>query len=359
MAKIVIIGDKEVDLKFLKIILVNQGHEVYTDYCFEKAEEQLEELMPDIAIIDVEADDDRGFELCKSIRRQKKFHHIPVMFFCDLNDGDIAGSGFEAGAVDYISKPLDEEEVKIRIDNRLDVIKTHLKAQAKNAEFTAQMKDVLKTVDYPQMETILALANLAQSRDDYTGMHLDRMQKYAYVLIKEMQKNPKYKDVITDEFVADVTAATPLHDIGKIGIPDKVLLKPGKLTEQEYDVIKTHTLIGDETLDNVVNTFGDNTFLQVGKKIVRSHHERPDGTGYPDGLKGDEIPLEASVMAIADVYDALRTKKVYKPAISHEKAIEIIKNGKGTQFLADAVDAFLNVEKVFAYIWLEYETMCS
>ena len=359
MAKIVIIGDKEVDLKFLKIILVNQGHEVYTDYCFEKAEEQLEELMPDIAIIDVEADDDRGFELCKSIRRQKKFHHIPVIFFCDLNDGDIAVSGFEAGAVDYISKPLDEEEVKIRIDNRLDVIKTHLKAQAKNAEFTAQMKDVLKTVDYPQMETILALANLAQSRDDYTGMHLDRMQKYAYVLIKEMQKNPKYKDVITDEFVADVTAATPLHDIGKIGIPDKVLLKPGKLTEQEYDVIKTHTLIGDETLDNVVNTFGDNTFLQVGKKIVRSHHERPDGTGYPDGLKCDEIPLEASVMAIADVYDALRPKKVYKPAISHEKAIEIIKNGKGTQFLADAVDAFLNVEKVFAYIWLEYETMCS
>ena len=230
MAKIVIIGDKEVDLKFLKIILVNQGHEVYTDYCFEKAEEQLEELMPDIAIIDVEADDDRGFELCKSIRRQKKFHHIPVIFFCDLNDGDIAVSGFEAGAVDYISKPLDEEEVKIRIDNRLDVIKTHLKAQAKNAEFTAQMKDVLKTVDYPQMETILALANLAQSRDDYTGMHLDRMQKYAYVLIKEMQKNPKYKDVITDEFVADVTAATPLHDIGKIGIPEKVLLKPGKLT---------------------------------------------------------------------------------------------------------------------------------
>lgn len=359
MAKIVIIGDKEVDLKFLKIILVNQGHEVYTDYCFGKAEEQLEELMPDIAIIDVEADDDRGFELCKSIRRQKKFHHIPVIFFCDLNDGDIAVSGFEAGAVDYISKPLDEEEVKIRIDNRLDVIKTHLKAQAKNAEFTAQMKDLLKTVDYPQMETILALANLAQSRDDDTGMHLDRMQKYAYVLIKEMQKNPKYKDVITDEFVADVTAATPLHDIGKIGIPDKVLLKPGKLTEQEYDVIKTHTLIGDETLDNVVNTFGDNTFLQVGKKIVRSHHERPDGTGYPDGLKGDEIPLEASVMAIADVYDALRTKKVYKPAISHEKAIEIIKNGKGTQFLADAVDAFLNVEKVFAYIWLEYETMCS
>ena len=276
MAKIVIIGDKEVDLKFLKIILVNQGHEVYTDYCFEKAEEQLEELMPDIAIIDVEADDDRGFELCKSIRRQKKFHHIPVIFFCDLNDGDIAVSGFEAGAVDYISKPLDEEEVKIRIDNRLDVIKTHLKAQAKNAEFTAQMKELLKTVDYPQMETILALANLAQSRDDDTGMHLDRMQKYAYVLIKEMQKNPKYKDVITDEFVADVTAATPLHDIGKIGIPDKVLLKPGKLTEQEYDVIKTHTLIGDETLDNVVNTFGDNTFLLVGKKIVRSHHERPD-----------------------------------------------------------------------------------
>lgn len=358
MAKIMIIGDKEVDLKFLKIILKNQGHEVFTDYCSEKATEQIEEIMPEVVIIDVESDPTNAFALCKKIRTDNKFHHIPVIFFCDTNDTDLTEAGFEVGAADYISKPIDENEVKNRIDHRIEVIKTHKKAQEKNSAFTKAMNEIIKTVRHPQMETILALANLAQSRDDNTGKHLERMQKYAYVLTKELQKNPKYKDIIDENFLAEVTAATPLHDIGKIGIPDKILLNPKKLPPEEFEVMKTHTLIGDETLDNVINTFGESSFIRRGKIIARSHHERPDGTGYPDGLKGDEIPLEASIMAIADVYDALRTKKPYKPAMSHEKAIEIFTQQKGTQFLADAVDAFLNVEKTFAYIWLEYETKC-
>ena len=358
MAKIMIIGDKEVDLKFLKIILKNQGHEVFTDYCSEKATEQIEEIMPEIVIIDVESDPTNAFALCKKIRTDNKFHHIPVIFFCDTNDTDLTEAGFEVGAADYITKTIDENEVKNRIDHRIEVIKTHKKAQEKNSAFTKAMNEIIKTVQHPQMETILALANLAQSRDDTTGKHLERMQKYAYVLTKELQKNPKYKDIIDENFLAEVTAATPLHDIGKIGIPDKILLNPKKLTSEEFEVMKTHTLIGDETLDNVINTFGESSFIRRGKIIARSHHERPDGTGYPDRLKGDEIPLEASIMAIADVYDALRTKKPYKPAMSHEKAIEIFTQQKGTQFLAAAVDAFLNVEKTFAYIWLEYETKC-
>ena len=358
MAKIMIIGNKEVDLKFLKIILQNQGHEVFTDYCYEKATEQIEEIMPEIVIIDVESDPTNAFELCKKIRSENKFHHIQVMFFCDTNDTDITETGFETGASDYISKPINEDEIKNRIDHRLEVIKTHKKAQEKNSAFTNEMNEILKTVNHPQMETILALANLAQSRDDNTGKHLDRMQKYAFVLAKELQKNLKYKDIIDDRFLAEVTAASPLHDIVKIGIPDKVLLNPKKLTPAEFAIIKTHTLIGDETLDNVIKTFGESSFIRTGQKIARSHHERPDGTGYPDGLKGDEIPLEASIMAIADVYDAMRTKKPYKPAISHEKTIEFFKQQKGTQFLPETVDAFLNIEKTFSYIWLEYETKC-
>lgn len=358
MAKIMIIGDKEVDLKFLKIILKNQGHEVFTDYCREKATEQIEEILPEIVIIDIENEPEQAFELCKKIKAEKIFHHIPIMFFCDTTNTDLTEAGFENGASDYITKPINENEIKNRIDHRLEVIKTHKKAQEKNSSFTNEMNNLLKTIEHPQMETILALANLAQSRDDNTGKHLERMQKYAYVLTKELQKNPKYKELIDENFVAEVTAATPLHDIGKIGIPDKVLLKPMKLTQEEYDIIKTHTLIGDETLDNIIKTFGESCFIKRGKAIARSHHERPDGTGYPDKLKENEIPLEASIMAIADVYDALRTKKPYKPAISHEKAIEIFKEQKGTQFLADAVDAFLNVEKTFSYIWLEYETKC-
>ena len=201
MAKIMIVGDKEVDLKFLKIILKNQGHEVYTDYCSEKATEQIEEIMPEIVIIDVESDTTNAFELCKKIKEEKVFHHIPVMLFCDTKNTDITEAGFEIGAADYISKPIDENEVKNRIDHRLEVIKTHKKAQEKNAVFTLEMNEILKTVHHPQMETILALANLAQSRDDNTGKHLDRMQKYAYVLTKELQKNPKYQNIIDEKFL--------------------------------------------------------------------------------------------------------------------------------------------------------------
>ncbi len=358
MAKIMIIGDKEVDLKFLKIILKNQGHEVFTDYCKEKATEQIEEILPEIVIIDVEKESEKAFALCKKIKTEKIFHHIPIMLFCDTTDTDLMEAGFENGASDYITKPIDENEIKNRIDHRLEVLRTHKKAQEKNNSFTDEMNNFLKTVKHPQMETILALADLAQSKDDNTGKHLERMQKYTYVLTKELQKNPKYKDLIDENFIAEITAATPLHDIGKIGICDKILLKPMKLTQEEHDIIKTHTLIGDETLDNITKTFGESSFIKRGKTIARYHHERPDGTGYPDKLKENEIPLEASIMAIADVYDALRTKKPYKPAISHEKAIEIFKEQKGTQFLADAVDAFLKVEKTFSYIWLEYETKC-
>ncbi len=358
MANIMIIGNVEVDLKFLKIILENFGHNVKANYDYANAEEQIKTNMPDILIIDIQENGDNGFELCKTIRTKKIFRHIPIILYCDIRDEEVMHTGFECGATDYISKPLNENEVKNRIDNRLEVLKTHLKAQAKNEKFTKEMQEKLKQIKYPQMEMILAMARIAQSKDDNTGRHLERMQKYTYVLTKEMQNNKKYKGIITDKFLVEITAASMFHDIGKIGIPDKILLKPGKLNEQEYETVKTHTFLGYETLEEVINTYGDSAFLETGKKIARSHHERPDGTGYPDKLKGEEIPLEASIMAIADVYDALRTKKTYKPAISHEQAIEYIKAGKGKQFSEETVEAFLNVEKAFAYIWLEYETKC-
>lgn len=355
MAKIIIIGEKEVDLKFIKIILKSQGHEVYTNYCPEKAIEQMEEIMPDITIIDISYVDDYGFELCKLIRSENKFHHIPVILALNTQEADFMENGFECGASDYISKPVNEDEIKTRIDNCIYIIESHKKAQNKNQAFTSDMNNLLKTVQHPQMDTIIALAKLAQSRDDNTGKHLDRMQKYVYVLSKELQK--KYPEKFTDKFVAEITAAAPLHDIGKIGIPDKILLKPGKLNEQEFEVIKTHTMLGDETLDNIIKTFGKSDFIEMGKQITRYHHERPDGNGYPDKIT--DIPIEAAIMAIADVYDALRTKKIYKPSISHEKTIDFIKEKRGIQFLPEVVDAFLNVEKTFAYIWLEYATMCG
>ena len=198
-----------------------------------------------------------------------------------------------------------------------------------------------------QMETIFSLAKLAQSRDDDTGEHLNRVQNYCRILSEELQKDSPYSSVIDDDFITDIVNASMLHDIGKVGISDLILLKNARLTEDEYEIMKTHTIIGAQTLEDVHMKFGDNSFIKMGKIIARSHHERWDGKGYPDGLKEEEIPLPARIMAIADVYDALSTKRVYKDAYPQEKCIQIIKEGRGTQFDPYIVDAFLKVTDKF------------
>lgn len=358
MAKISVIGESNIELKLLSIVLKSQGHDVILHQGYDDAIEFLQEVKPQIAIIDVKDDYETPFELCYLIRQQNIFRHVPVIISCE-DDIEITSLAFEAGATDCITKPFDENNIKSRIENRLHVIETHLKAQSKNESFINDMNQAVDSVDYPQLGTIFAMAKIAHSKDDNTGRHLERIQKYTFVLAKELQKNDKFKNILTDKFVSIITAASYLHDMGKIGIPDKILLKQDKLTEEEYEIVKTHTVLGEETILKIQDSYGDSDFIECAKKIARFHHERPDGTGYPDKLISDDIPVEAAIMAVADVYDAIRTRKVYKPAMSHESAIELIKEGKGSQFLPEVVDAFLKVEKTFSYIWLEYETMCN
>ena len=201
-----------------------------------------------------------------------------------------------------------------------------------------------------QMETIFSLAKLAQSRDDDTGRHLERVQQYCFVLAKALAENSVYSNLIDENFINNIVNASPLHDIGKVGITDLILLKPGKLTQEEFEIMKTHTILGYETLAEVDEKFGNNEFISMGKVIARSHHERWDGNGYPDKLKGEEIPLAARIMAIADVYDALSTKRVYKDALPQEKCIQIIMENKGTQFDPVIADKFFEIADEFAKI---------
>lgn len=201
-----------------------------------------------------------------------------------------------------------------------------------------------------QMETIFSLAKLAQSRDDDTGKHLERVQQYCFVLAKALSENSQYSHLIDDNFINNIYNASPLHDIGKVGISDLILLKPAKLTQEEFEIMKTHTILGYETLAEVDEKFGNNEFITMGKIIARSHHERWDGNGYPDKLKGEEIPLAARIMAIADVYDALSTKRVYKDAMPQDKCVQIIIENKGTQFDPIIVDKFLDIADEFAKI---------
>ena len=239
-------------------------------------------------------------------------------------------------------KPL-----KVKSDDEIGLM-----ANAFN-KMVIDINSYIKRITDTQMETIFSLARLAQSRDDDTGKHLERVQQYCKILSIQLATDSPYSKDIDDTFIDNLVNASALHDIGKVGVSDTVLLKQGKLTDEEFAQIKKHTTIGYETLKQVHATFGANTFIEMGMIVAHCHHERYDGKGYPQGLKGDEIPLAARIMALADVYDALSTKRVYKPAFEQEKCIKIITEGSGTQFDPIIVEAFIKVQDKF------YEVRCN
>lgn len=204
-----------------------------------------------------------------------------------------------------------------------------------------------KKLQNARSATILGLAKLAEYRDEGTGTHLERIREYAKRLAEKMAENPRYKDYITQEFIDDIFQSSILHDIGKVGIPDAILLKPGKLTAEEFEDIKRHTTLGGDAIRAIESRIEGRSFLFLGKEIAYNHHEKWDGSGYPRGLKGDEIPLSARIVALADVYDALTTKRFYKEAYSHEKSKQIIVNLKNSHFDPEIVDTFLVLEAEF------------
>lgn len=199
------------------------------------------------------------------------------------------------------------------------------------------------------------MVKLAESRDDYTGEHIERVAVLCRLLTTKLLSIPKYKDYIDEDYIENIYRASPLHDIGKVGISDNILLKPDKLSEEEFEIMKAHTIIGANTLIEVKKKYEDNKFLEMGIDIAYYHHEKWDGTGYPYGLAGESIPLSARIMAIVDVYDALRSKRVYKEAYSHEKSIEIIKQGAGTNFDPVILDVFIQNESEFEDTFDKFE----
>ena len=209
----------------------------------------------------------------------------------------------------------------------------------------------VKEITDSQIATIFALAKLAESRDNDTGDHLKRVQFFCRLLAEKLSKHSKYRDRINEDFIENLQRASPLHDIGKVGIKDAILLKPGKLTPEEFEEMKLHTSIGANTLKQVYQEYPGNYFVKIGIEIAQSHHEKWDGSGYPEGLCGDGIPLSARIMALVDVYDALRSKRVYKEAYSNEKSREIIMQGNGKQFDSLVVEAFLEYEQEFEEVY--------
>ncbi len=280
-----------------------------------------------VVVADWEMPEVDGLELCRRIRQRDGSRYVYIILLTVHRGTQRIIDGLNAGADEFLSKPFDPIELSVRIR-------------------TAERMLSLDSRDV----TIYSLASLAESRDRETGDHVGRMREYCRVLAEHLQQQKTFGDQVDAEFVQLIYLTSPLHDIGKVAIPDRILLNPGPLSKEEFEAMKQHTVAGAMTLDAAIQAHPEARFLGMARDIARSHHERFDGTGYPDGLANGEIPLCGRIVGLADVYDALTSKRVYKPAFSHETARRIILEGKGTQFDPDIVQAFLANEERFLEI---------
>lgn len=280
-----------------------------------------------LVISDIEMPGMTGIELCREIRGRAANGYVYIILLTSHSDTESVVTGLDAGADDYVGKPFQPAELQLRL-------------RAARRLLSLESRDLV----------IFTMAKLADHRDNETGSHLERMRSYAQLIAGELSTWSKYRDVVDGQYVRLIYLTSPLHDIGKVGIPDRILLKPGPLTPDEFEIMKTHATIGGETLQAAALQHPGANFLTMAYDIAISHHERWDGGGYPSGLSGENIPLCGRITALADVYDALTSRRVYKSAFSHEKARQIIIEGSGTQFDPDIVQAFLNVEREFVAI---------
>ena len=306
---------------------------------------------PDLVLLDIMMPVMDGYEACRRLKADRKTSGIPVIFLTAKTEEADETLGFEAGAVDYITKPISPPILLARVETHLQLkaVRDFLVDKAVFLE-----EEVLKRTREVQMiqdVTIVAMASLAETRDNETGNHIRRTQNYVRVLAKQMQTHPRFRDVLTDETIELLYKSAPLHDIGKVGIPDRILLKPGKLTPEEFEIMKTHTTLGrDAILAAEARLDVSNSFLSLAREIAYSHQEKWDGSGYPEGLSGDDIPVSARLMAVADVYDALISRRVYKAPLSHDDAVAVIVEGSGAHFDPDLVAGFVELESEFRAI---------
>jgi len=300
---------------------------------------------PDLILLDINMPDMDGFQVCKRLKQDTRLMEIPVIFLSGMHATDDKVRGLNLGAVDYITKPFQIDEVLARVATHLN-----LRSLQKRVEFQRQVEEKIREISNAQSATIFALAKLAEYRDEDTGTHLERVREYCRILAKKLREESTYESSISEEFIECIQHAAPLHDIGKVAIPDSILLKPGKLTDEEFELMKSHTIIGAENMQMVYNNYSGNAFIGMGIEIALYHHERFDGRGYPDGLVGRNIPLSARIMAVADVYDALRSDRCYRKGFDHERVKSMILDQSGTHFDPEIVEAFIALEDEFRRI---------
>nr|WP_199040110.1 two-component system response regulator [Dyella sp. ASV24] len=306
---------------------------------------------PDLILLDVVMPGLSGFDVCRQLKTNGKTRDIPVIFLTSLHATDDETRGLILGAVDYITKPVNPPVVMARVAAQLRLRAAAEFLRDKNAYLESEVARRTREVTAVQEATILALTSLAETRDNETGNHIRRTQHYVRVLAEALKDHPRFASALDESTRLLMFQSAPLHDIGKIGIPDHILLKPGPLTPEEYEVMKTHTTLGRDALQRAEDRLGTPmSFLRIAKEMAYSHQERWDGSGYPEGRKGEAIPVSARLMAVADVYDALISQRVYKKGRTHEDAVAMMTTKRGIDFDPDVLDAFLSRADTFRAI---------
>jgi putative two-component system response regulator len=311
---------------------------------------------PDLILLDIMMPDVDGYEVCRQLKSNAQSRAIPVIFLTAKSDTEDEQKGLALGAVDYITKPISPAILLARVATQLALKASADFLRDKNDFLAQEVARRTQELSNAQDVTILAMTSLAETRDSDTGNHIRRTQHYVKVLAQALKDHPRFANALRGRAIDVLFKSAPLHDIGKVGIPDRILLKPSGLTREEFDIMKTHTTLGFDAIEQAEKTLGTQVpFLKTAKEIALSHQEKWDGSGYPQGLKGDAIPMSARLMAVADVYDALISQRVYKPALPHDRAVQIVFQGRGSHFDPDMVDAFIGIQHEFDAIAQRYK----
>ncbi|CAO3458973.1 response regulator [Azospirillum largimobile] len=361
--RILIVDDEPINLKVMADLLRDSYGLIVAKDGPQALARLAGDPLPDLILLDVMMPGMDGVEVCRRLKEDARTRDLPVIFITAMGQVHDETRGFEVGAVDYITKPISPPVVLARVRTHIALREAKRALANQNRQLEDRVAERTRDLLRAQDATIRAMASLAETRDNETGNHIRRTQNYVLALALHLSRDPRYAGQLDEETIELLYKSAPLHDVGKVGIPDSILLKPGKLTDDEFQIMKTHAALGHDAIFAAEGqadiatgerAAGESSFLRIAREIAHGHHERWDGAGYPQGLAGEAIPLSARLMAVADVYDALISRRCYKPSFPHEKAAAIIREGSGSHFDPAVVAAFTALEDEFKDIANRY-----
>lgn len=342
---ILIVDDVEINVRILARLIESMGYRPLTALNGKDALHIIRQTLPQMVLMDISMPEINGYELCRLLKNNKRTRDIPVIFISALDGSEERMKGFRAGAVDFIDKPFEPMEVTVRVENQLKIYKMQKEMEAYNSRLNSLINEQMERIETEQKNILYALAKVTEERDNSTVNHLENVSYNSRMLAQSLQFCPKFEHEITSTFVEKIGIAAMLHDIGKMRIPDEILLKPGNLNVHERKVIKQHAEIGAYILEEIYANAEKNDFLPMAIQIARFHHERWNGTGYPEGLMGTEIPLCARIVGLVDIFDTLTGERCYKMAYTLAESLQIIEECKEIYFDPDIVDIFMKIYK--------------